>query len=195
MRPWEASLVGVATQWLNSIQLSMKPLRRLSTSWKLLPVILMLRQQASFNCIASDTLQIVNSSLIQGEFPQALKTLVIKPLLKKTNLDVSVYNYRPIYNLSCLSEIMEKVVFLQHFWCQKLFWTSFSQDSYPIMSQSAFKLSVLDDISLRTDSGKIQVLVLLDLIAAFQWIITYWLTGWEIGLEYLAQTCTGSSPT
>lgn len=133
----------------------------------------MLRQQASFNCIASDTLQIVNSSLIQGEFPQALKTLVIKPLLKKTNLDVSVYNYRPIYNLSCLSEIMEKVVFLQHFWCQKLFWTSFSQDSYPIMSQSAFKLSVLDDISLRTDSGKIQVLVLLDLIAAFQWIITY----------------------
>ena len=37
-----------------------------------------------FNCIAPDVLQIINTSLQAGQFPQALKTAVIKPLLKKS---------------------------------------------------------------------------------------------------------------
>ena len=49
--------------------------------------------------MASDLLHIVNTSL-HSIFPQALKTAVIKPLLKKNNLDASVMNnYRPISNL------------------------------------------------------------------------------------------------
>lgn len=66
------------------------------------------------NCMASDLLQIVNTSILSGVFPQALKTAVIKPLLKKKNLDMSVMNnYRPISNLSFLSKIIEKAVFQQ----------------------------------------------------------------------------------
>ena len=45
-----------------------------------------------FPCMASDLLHIVNTSLHSGVFPQALKTAVIKPLLKKNNLDASVMN-------------------------------------------------------------------------------------------------------
>lgn len=33
-----------------------------------------------FNCLATDVLQIVNSSLLSGVFPKVLKTAVIKPL-------------------------------------------------------------------------------------------------------------------
>ena len=64
--------------------------------------------------MASDLLQIVNTSLLSGVFPQALKTAVIKPLLKKNNLDTSLMsNYRPISNLPLLSKIIEKAVFQQ----------------------------------------------------------------------------------
>jgi len=53
-----------------------------------------------FHCMATDLLHIVNKSLHSGIFPQALKTAVIIPLLKKNNLDASVMNnYRPISNL------------------------------------------------------------------------------------------------
>ena len=63
-----------------------------------------------FNCIASDVLQIVNNSLQSGQFPQALKTAVIKP--QKSNLDASaISNYRPISNLPFLRKIIEKIVF------------------------------------------------------------------------------------
>lgn len=54
-----------------------------------------------FNCVSSDVLKIVNASLLSGEFPRALKTVVIKPLLKKLNLDASVIrNYRSLRELS-----------------------------------------------------------------------------------------------
>ena len=43
-----------------------------------------------FNCLAHDVLEIINRSLQSGIFPAALKTAVIKPLLKKSNLDATV---------------------------------------------------------------------------------------------------------
>ena len=53
-----------------------------------------------------DLLQIVNTSLLSDVFPQTIKTAVIKPLLKRRNLDTPVMNnYRPISNLPILSEI------------------------------------------------------------------------------------------
>ena len=66
------------------------------------------------DCMTPDLLQIVNMSLLSGVFPQAVKTAVIKPLLKKRNLDTSVRNnYRPTSDLPVLSKIIEKAVF-QH---------------------------------------------------------------------------------
>ena len=43
---------------------------------------------------------------MSGVFPEPLKTAVIKPLLKKDNLDkTQMNNYRPISNLPFLSNL------------------------------------------------------------------------------------------
>ncbi len=66
------------------------------------------------NCLEADLLEVVNTSLLSGTFPNSLKTAVVKPLLKKRNLDNTVLsNYRPISNLPFIGKIIEKVVFNQ----------------------------------------------------------------------------------
>ena len=120
------------------------------------------------DCMIPDLLQIVNTSLLSGVFPQAIKTEVIKPLLKKRNLDTSVMNnYRPISNLPILSKIIEKAV-SQHLnnyliinGCFDVFQSGFQ----PHHSTEMVFVKVL--IHSNTDSGKISLLVLLDLSAAF----------------------------
>ncbi len=39
------------------------------------------------NCLEADLLEVVNASLLSGTFPNSLKMAVVKPLLKKPNLD------------------------------------------------------------------------------------------------------------
>ncbi|XDV11838.1 hypothetical protein PO909_000647 [Leuciscus waleckii] len=66
------------------------------------------------NSLEADLLEVVNASLLSGSFPNSLKTAVVKPLLKKNNLDKTILsNYRPISNLPFIGKIIEKVVFNQ----------------------------------------------------------------------------------
>ena len=61
-----------------------------------------------FNSVSKDILAIVNCSLLTGIFPSELKIALVRPLLKKSNLDSSVLNYfRPISNLPFLRKILE----------------------------------------------------------------------------------------
>ncbi len=56
-------------------------------------------------------LAIINSSLSLGYVPKTFKLAVIKPLIKKPQLDPKdLVNYRPISNLPFLSKMLEKVV-------------------------------------------------------------------------------------
>ena len=55
---------------------------------------------------------IVNQSLTTGEFLDDWKMAIVRPLIKGTNLDTELKNYRPISNL-LLSKIIEKAAQLQ----------------------------------------------------------------------------------
>ena len=65
-----------------------------------------------FDSVSYDILAIVNDSLSTGIFPPILKTALVRPVLKKSNLDTTVLsNFRPISNLPFLSKILENIVF------------------------------------------------------------------------------------
>ena len=55
--------------------------------------------------------EIINLSLICGLFPELLRHALVRPLLKKPNLDPEILqNYRPVSNFSLISKFIEKPV-------------------------------------------------------------------------------------
>ena len=94
---------------------------------------------------------------------------VVRPLIKGTNLDTELKNYRPFSNLSFLSKIIEKAAQLQ---LQK----HFDQQSLLPNHQSAYRkhystettlLNMCDNILRNMENGKCTSIVSLDLGAAF----------------------------
>ena len=57
--------------------------------------------------------EIVNLSLFSGNFAQDWKTAIVRPLLKKPELDLIKKNYRPVSNLSFLSKLVEQYMLKQ----------------------------------------------------------------------------------
>ena len=57
--------------------------------------------------------RIINLSLGQGKFTQEWKNSSVKPLLKKTGLDLLRKNYRPVSNLKYISKMVEKAALNQ----------------------------------------------------------------------------------
>ena len=54
--------------------------------------------------------RLVNSSMQSGIFPDELKEALVKPLLKKINLDLIDKNYRPVSNLEFSGKLIERAV-------------------------------------------------------------------------------------
>jgi hypothetical protein len=54
---------------------------------------------------------IENKSLSSGKFPKNLQTAIVRPLIKKSNLDIDdLSNYRPVSNIPYLGKIIENAV-------------------------------------------------------------------------------------
>uniref|UniRef100_A0A8C9WC19 Reverse transcriptase domain-containing protein n=1 Tax=Scleropages formosus TaxID=113540 RepID=A0A8C9WC19_SCLFO len=126
--------------------------------------------KATVSVLAEPIVNIINTSLLNGCVPKALKIAVISPLLKKSNLDCNnPCNYKLISNLPFLSKILEKIVASQivkylnhHNIFEKL------QSGFRTGHSTETALTrVVNDIIISSDAGQISILMLLDLSAAF----------------------------
>ena len=58
--------------------------------------------------------ELINKSLSTGTFPEYFKEDIIRPLLKKPNLDVdALKSYRPVSNLHFVSKLIKKIVMVR----------------------------------------------------------------------------------
>ena len=109
----------------------------------------------------------VNLSLTSGTVPIAFKKAVVKPLIKKPNLDPEILdNYRPVSNLPYLSKILERAVADQ-------LQAHLDTNGLHVKFQSAYRRGhstettlhrILNDLLVMIDGGNNAVLVLLDLL-------------------------------
>ena len=113
--------------------------------------------------------KIINSSLAYGHFPTTWKEALIKPILKKSGLDATFNNLRPISNLKFISKLTERAVYNQTY--DHLV----NNNLLPVL-QSAYRqrystetalLKIQNDILLSMNRQHVTLLVLLDLSAAF----------------------------
>ena len=152
---------------LDELYSIIRPLAKKSCFLDPIPARLLLQ---SLDTLSPVILKIVNLSIESAFLPVSLKEAIIKPILKKSNLDPLEYmNFRPISNLPFLSKVIEKVIAAQL--------TSYVEDNNLCeLFQSAYRrnhstetalIRVHNDIAMAIDKGHSVILVLLDLSAAF----------------------------
>ena len=113
--------------------------------------------------------KIINTSLSTGEFASPWKTAIVKPLLKKPNLEHIKKNYRPVSNLSFLSKLVEKaslLSFSEHLESNNLLpvYQSAYRKGY---STETLLIKVYNDILFNMEYQRLTPLVAIDLSAAF----------------------------
>lgn len=113
--------------------------------------------------------RLVNGSLSDGIFLAKWKKAVVKPLIKKSNLDHVYMNYRPVSNLSFLSKIIEKVVNnqLQSHIQTNCLLPDYQSSYRANYSTETVLLKLCDDIWQSMERGNATSMVALDLSAAF----------------------------
>jgi hypothetical protein len=111
-----------------------------------------------------------NKSFSTGYVPMSFRTAEITPILKKSNLDASLLvNYRPISGLPFISKLLERAVneqLLVHLKNCNLLPEHQSAYRRSHSTETAL-LKVTSDALLAADGGKLTLLGMLDLSAAF----------------------------
>ena len=113
---------------------------------------------------------IINLSMREGVVqPNFKQALVTPPIKKKTLCRNEFKNYRPISNLSFLSKILEKIVAKRpNARVEEHLLSNHVQSAYKrFHSTETALLKIHNDIICNMDNGKVTVLTLLDLSAAF----------------------------
>ena len=115
---------------------------------------------------------IVNLYLDDGMFPDTLKEALVKPLLKKPNLDLIDNNFRPVLNLAYVSKLAESAAasqFIGHI--DRFNLMESNQLAYRALhSTETALLKVKTDIISALDCQEVASLILLDLSATFDTI-------------------------
>ena len=112
-----------------------------------------------------------------GVFPQDLKEALVKPLLKKANLELTEKNYRPVSNLEFMGKTTEHAVTFQ-------LTPHISENSLLEPMQLTYRsghstetalLKVKADLLHAIDHQEVVCLILLDLSSAFVTVDQYML--------------------
>lgn len=136
-----------------------------STGWDNIPTNVI---KAISGTIVPSLTQLINKSLMQGVFPDALKIAKISPIYKnKSKTDIK--NYRPISVLPVLSKVYEKIFYAR-------LYTHFVSNNLLSQNQFGFQafrntehalLKFAGDVVDGFDSGKVTVATFMDLSKAF----------------------------
>ena len=114
--------------------------------------------------------RLCNASIHEACLPESQKKAIITPVIKKAGLDVGdVRNYRPISGLTFMSKVIEKVVARQlvaYLACHDLL-PKFQSGFRRGHSTETAVLRMLSDIFAAIDRGRVVLLALLDVSAAF----------------------------
>ena len=119
--------------------------------------------------VASYLCEIVNSSFRSGKFPECEKIAYIRPMIKKDNDPDLLKSYRPLYNTSFLSKLLEYACFqqllmhLKKFDCLPQFQSAYRE----FHSVETALCRVYNDLICTKAEGECSILILLDLSAAF----------------------------
>ena len=116
--------------------------------------------------------EIINKSFVTGIFPESEKFSYVRPLLKTGKNPNDIASYRPLYNTSFLSKLLEKAALAQlqdHL--TRLHYLPSLQSAYrKNHSVETAVCNIYNDLVINKASGVCSILVLLDLSAAFDTI-------------------------
>ena len=117
--------------------------------------------------------RLANLSFSQRKFPDKYKAASVTPLLKKVGLDENnPANYRPISNLNNISKLLERLFLsrIESHVCSSPNFSAFQSAYRRYHSTETALLHTLNDIFSFADACKPNILVSLDLSAAFDMI-------------------------
>ena len=140
-----------------------------SKSCELDPVTTTLLKQC-VNEMSPLVTKLINSSTANVVVPDVFKHAIVRPLMKKANIDKNILkNYPPVSNLPFISKELERVISTQlreHIELHQLADPLHSAYRKKHSTETAL-LKVQSDISAALDNGNMVILVMLDLSAAF----------------------------
>ena len=116
--------------------------------------------------------KLINLSLKQGIFIEHWKMAIIRPIIKKTGLELILKNFCPVSNLSFLSKLLECCAlkkFSNHCDKEKLL-PDYQSAYHPKYSCETALVKICNDILWSMESQRISALVALDLSAAFNMV-------------------------